>query len=67
MLPVGLRDFCLLYATRISQWFPIEYLQDLVNEVKFSRYAETQGFVTEVNISEFIRLYINHRYVFESA
>ena len=35
----------------------------MLNEVKYSRFADTKEMVSEIGLVDLIKLYINHRYV----
>ncbi|NWR30106.1 CF251 protein, partial [Tachuris rubrigastra] len=38
-----------------------EEIEEMINEVKFSKYVDAGEQVTEINLADFIKLYINHQ------
>ena len=49
-------------AVRALGWFPTELqIEELLTEIKFSKFHKTQEQATSVDLDDFIKLYLNHR------
>ncbi|XP_077164630.1 cilia- and flagella-associated protein 251 [Paroedura picta] len=53
------------FVMRAMGFYPSEeQIENMLNEVKFGEYLESGKQVTEINLGDFIKLYINHRPAF---
>ncbi|NXX44238.1 CF251 protein, partial [Tricholaema leucomelas] len=53
------------FVMRAMGFYPSEQkIEEMINEVKFSKYVDTGEQVTKINLEDFIKLYVNHRPAF---